>query len=223
MADKRRSTQDTAEFIKKTRDYIQQRRRSSGRPPADFGSPDAIPPQGPPLQTLQPAGAFIAPPGRIAKKQPRGGLFDLPPTGGNYKLGAGFGGIPGTPYQGPSLQTSQPTQPAGAGIPELTLAGGDVPVPQGLPLPEAPEKVGKGKKVLRGLRDIIPIIAITSLLRSPPTLDAGYPGQYGQQIFHFGFPHACLRRFQKNHAFWQRLVLHRSSPVSNWRSYEQGY
>lgn len=115
----------------------------------------------------------------IAKRQPRGGLFDLLPTGGNYKLGADFAGIPGTPYQG---QPPQTLQPANGAIPELdlTLAGSDIPTPRGLPLPEAPEKVGKGKKVLRGLRSIIPIIA--KLAQGAQTQQPGFFGALGEQF-----------------------------------------
>ncbi len=80
----------------------------------------------------------------------------------------------------PPLQTSQPTD--GIEIPELgpTLRREDVPLPQGLPLPEAPEKVGKGKKALRGLRDLIPIIA--KLAQGAQTQQPGFLGALGEQF-----------------------------------------
>jgi len=63
---------------------------------------------------------------------------------------------------------------------DLALAPEDVPVPSGLPLAEAPPKVGRGKKVLRELRSLIPIIA--KLAEGAQTQQPGFLGALGEQF-----------------------------------------
>ena len=108
----------------------------------------------------------------------------LPTAMGKEAAGraGGLGRIRGTPRPLPfPLQTSRPAQLAGAGIPELSpeMVREDVPVPVGMPLPEAPEKVGKGKKALRGLRSIIPIIA--KLAQGAGTQQPGFLSALGDE------------------------------------------